>query len=173
MLNSLWQKVAGGSSPSTPAEPNTIYAPMTGSIIPLDQTPDPVFSGRMLGDGLAILPSSGEVLAPFDGEVVSLFPTGHAIGLRSKAGIECLIHIGMDTVELNGTGFAPKVKQGDKVVKGDVLIQVNLTALRSAGKQTVTPVVITNSAIWRVKGLKESGEVHAGTDALFTVEKAN
>lgn len=170
MLNNLWQKVTGGK-PASSSEPNAIYAPMTGTIVPLDQTPDPVFSGRMLGDGIAILPSSGDVLAPFDGEVVSLFPTGHAIGLLSNTGIECLIHIGMDTVELNGVGFFPKVKQGDKVAKGKLLIQVDLDSLRSAGKNRVTPVVITNSALWRPVGCNESGEIHAGIDILFTVEK--
>lgn len=170
MFNTLWQKLTGGGSSASSSEPNTIYAPMSGKIVPLDQTPDPVFSGKMLGEGLAILPSSGEVVAPFDGEVVSLFPTGHAIGLLSETGVECLIHIGMDTVELNGVGFSVKVKQGDRVAKGNLLVKVDLDHLRSVGKNTMTPVVITNSALWRLTSCNESGEVHAGSDILFCVE---
>jgi PTS system glucose-specific IIA component len=170
MLNTLWRKLTGGA-PVVPAEPNAVYAPMTGTIVPLEQIPDPVFSERMLGDGLAILPSSGEVVAPFDGEVASLFPTGHAIGLASDSGVECLIHIGLDTVELNGAGFTVNVKQGDRVSKGQRLIHVDLALLTSAGKKTMTPVVITNSALWRPERFCESGEIDAGGDILFHVAK--
>lgn len=170
MLNKLWGKLTGSNG--SPTEANTIYSPVTGTVVPLEQVPDPVFSGRMLGDGIAVLPSSGEIVAPFDGKVVSLFPTGHAIGLVSEDGIECLIHIGMDTVELNGQGFTLKVSQGDSVKKGKVLIKADLAAISSAGKQIVTPVVITNTAVWKPVALHEGGEVNAGTDILFRVEAA-
>lgn len=170
MLAKLWSKFTKQQA-KTREQPNphAVYAPVSGSIVPLDHVPDPVFAGRMLGDGVAILPRSGDVLAPFDGEVVSLFPTGHAVGLRSSAGIECLIHIGMDTVELNGTGFQVKIRQGDRVNKGDLLIKADLGILEQAGKSPVTPVVVTNSAVWRLQQLKE-GEAYAGRDILFSVE---
>jgi glucose-specific phosphotransferase system IIA component len=168
MLNKLFTKISGGSASGTPAEANAVYAPMTGSIISLEQVPDPVFSGKMLGDGLAILPSSGDVLAPFDGEVVSLFPTGHAIGLVSDGGIECLIHIGIDTVELNGTGFTAKVKQGDKVKKGQLLIKADLAVIRASGKDVITPIIITNPTVWQPVQFA-TGEVQARKDIVFTV----
>jgi PTS system glucose-specific IIA component len=169
MLNKLFGKLSS-SKPVAPTEPNAIYAPMSGAIVPIDQVPDPVFSGRMLGDGLAILPSSGDVLAPFDGEVVSLFPTGHAIGLMSNTGVECLIHVGMDTVELNGTGFSAKVKQGDKVKKGQLLIKAELSVIRAAGKDIITPIIVTNASEWQPVQFA-SGGIQAGKDIAFSVNK--
>ena len=154
----------------TTAELNAIYAPMTGTIVPLDQVPDPVFAGKMLGDGLAILPSSGDVLSPFNGQVVSLFPTGHAIGLVSEAGVECLIHIGVDTVELNGCGFTAKVKQGDKVKQGQLLIKADLNCISASGKSSITPVIITNTTAWQPIELAK-GEVQAGKDIIYRTEE--
>lgn len=165
MIN-FWKKNSGGDA----ADLDAVYAPISGTIVPLEQVPDPVFAGKMLGDGVAILPSSGEVVSPFDGEVVSLFPTGHAVGLVSVTSVECLIHIGIDTVELSGSGFSAKVKQGDKVKKGQLLIQADLNTLRSAGKETETPVIITNPTSWKPVKIA-SGEVQAGKDIIYSVEK--
>lgn len=165
MFNKLFTHFSGGSEV---AAVNAIYAPMSGAVVLLDQVPDPVFSGRMLGDGVAIFPTAGDVLAPFDGEVTALFPTGHAIGLCSNTGVECLIHVGIDTVELNGAGFAAKVKPGDKVKQGQLLIQADLQAIHLAGKEIVTPVIITNSSVWQ-PAQPASGQVQAGSDMLFTV----
>lgn len=149
-----------------------IWAPLSGKVLELIQVPDPVFSNGLLGPGVAIQPSSGKILAPFDGEVISCFPTGHAIGLRSTSGVECLIHCGIDTVELQGKGFQIKVKQGDKVVRGTVLIDVDLNVLASAGKNLATPIIITNSDDWHMQIERKEGEVVAGQDILFHVSRA-
>lgn len=101
---------------------------------------DPAFSSKMMGDGFAIDLTEGEVVAPFDAEVTAAFPTGHAYGLRRKDGVECLIHIGMDTVELNGEGFDVKVEQGQ------TLVVVDLEAVKAKGKSLVTPVIFPSGA---------------------------
>ena len=101
-------------------------SPATGKIIPIEQVEDETFASKILGDGFAVELTDGEVIAPFDGEVTAAFPTGHAYGLKREDGLECLIHIGLDTVELNGSGFDVKVKQGDQVKQGQVLVKVDL-----------------------------------------------
>jgi glucose-specific phosphotransferase system IIA component len=127
----------------------------------------------MLGDGMAIEPASEQILAPFDGTVVAVFPTGHAIGLRSLAGLECLIHIGIDTVTLNGQGFRLLVKQEQAVRHGTPLINLDLAVLRSTGKDLVTPIVITNSDSWQVAQRWEKPTIESGTDILFVARCAN
>ena len=112
-------------------------SPATGKIIPVDQVEDETFASKILGDGFAVELTDGEVIAPFDGEVTAAFPTGHAYGLKREDGLECLIHIGLDTVELNGSGFDVKVKQGDQVKQGQVT---------GAGKSLVSPVVFSSGA---------------------------
>ena len=107
---------------------------------------DPAFSSKMMGDVFAIELTEGEVVAPFDAEVTAAFPTGHAYGLRRKDGVECLIHIGMDTVELNGEGFDVKVEQGAKVKQGQTLVVVDLEAVKAKGKSLVTPVIFPSGA---------------------------
>lgn len=144
-----------------------IWAPLSGKIMELNQVPDPMFADELLGPGLAIYPTSGEILAPFDGEVTALFPTGHAIGLKSTGGVECLIHCGIDTVELQGKGFKVMVSQGDKVKLGTVLIKADLKLIASQGKNLATPIVITNSDKWSIEIARKDGEVVAGADVLF------
>lgn len=161
---------AGEQERQSPDNPGDVYAPLSGRVAALAEVPDPVFAGKMLGDGLAIEPVSGEVRAPFDGEVVSLFPTGHAVGLLARSGLECLIHIGVDTVALGGEGFQAQVRQGDRIKRGQVLIQVDLDRLRQAGKATITPVMVINGSAWRIKDRREGGEVYGGEDVLFSVE---
>ena len=146
-----------------------IWAPLSGKIMELAQVPDPMFADQLLGPGLAIYPTSGEILAPFDGEVIALFPTGHAIGLKSTGGVECLIHCGIDTVELQGKGFKVMVSQGDQVKLGTVLIKADLKLIASQGKNLVTPIVITNSDQWSIEFARKDGEVVAGEDVLFRV----
>ncbi|KJD44629.1 beta-glucoside-specific PTS transporter subunit IIABC [Paenibacillus terrae] len=121
----------------------TIYSPITGKTIPLSQVNDSAFSTEAMGKGLAIEPSVGEVVAPIDGVVTSLFPTGHAIGLTSNAGTEILIHIGINTVALKGKHFNPVVKEGDSVKQGDLLIQFEREQIIEAGYEIVTPVIVT------------------------------
>lgn len=146
-----------------------IWAPLSGKIMELAQVPDPMFANELLGPGLVIYPTSGEILAPFDGEVIALFPTGHAIGLKSTGGVECLIHCGIDTVELQGKGFKVMVSQGDKVKLGTVLIKADLKLIASQGKNLATPIVITNSDKWSIEFARKDGEVVAGEDVLFHV----
>lgn len=110
-------------------------SPATGKIIPVDQVEDETFASKILGDGFAVELTDGEVIAPFDGEVTAAFPTGHAYGLKREDGLECLIHIGLDTVELNGSGFDVKVKQGDQVKQGQVLVKVDLDQVTGAGSR--------------------------------------
>lgn len=137
----------------------TITATLDGTIVPLEDVPDPVFEQNMMGDGIAIDPADGDVVAPVDGEIIQLFPTKHAIGLRSAAGVELLIHVGIDTVSMNGEGFTAYVKAGDRVKRGDRLLSVDLPLVREKAKSAVTPIIITNG------DALESLEKKAGTSA--------
>ncbi|MDS3904930.1 glucose-specific PTS transporter subunit IIBC [Staphylococcus hominis] len=121
-----------------------IYAPGTGHIIPLSEVPDKVFSEKMMGDGIGFVPEKGEIVAPFDGTVKTIFPTKHAIGLESDTGIEVLIHIGIDTVKLNGEGFESLVEVNEPVTQGQPLMKINLAYLKEHAPSVVTPVIITN-----------------------------
>lgn len=121
-----------------------IGAPLEGQRLSMSEIPDPVFASGAMGPAVAIEPANGEVVAPFDGEVMLVADTKHAIGLRSDEGIEILIHVGLDTVELNGTPFDVRVRQGERVSKGQTLMQADLDAIKAAGKFTITPIVMTN-----------------------------
>ncbi len=121
-----------------------IFAPLYGDIIPLSKVPDPVFSEKMMGDGIAIIPRSGKIVSPVNGQVIQVFPTKHAIGIRSERGLELLIHIGLETVELNGEGFEVLVNTDEPIKAGDPLVKVNLEYLKSENKDIVTPIIITN-----------------------------
>lgn len=120
-------------------------SPITGRVVKLSEISDPAFSSGALGKGLAIEPTHGEIVAPINGTVTTLFPTGHAIGITSENGSEILIHIGMDTVQLEGQGFKALVAQGDTVTAGQKLIEFDIAAIKEAGFPTVTPIVITNT----------------------------
>lgn len=124
---------------------STIFSPLKGTVIPLSEVKDDAFASEALGKGVAIEPSEGKVVAPFDGIIGTLFPTKHAIGIISDNGMEVLIHIGLDTVELNGKHFEAYVKQGDKVSKGQLLVTFDLENLRKEGYVTQTPIVVTNT----------------------------
>ena len=130
-----------------------LYAPITGELIDITEVKDQVFSQKILGDGVAIEPKEGVLYAPFDCEVVQLFHTLHAIGLKAKD-VEILVHIGMDTVELNGEGFKGFVNEGDHVKKGQKLIEFDIDYIKSKGKEATTPIVITNMDL--VKSLDKS-----------------
>lgn len=122
-----------------------IYSPVKGELITLNSVNDPTFAEKMLGDGVAVIPSVGEFYAPFDGTVETVFPTKHAIGLKGKNGVELLIHIGLDTVELKGKYFDAHVKQGDTVSRGDLLMKADLDAIKAAGYDVTTPLIVTNT----------------------------
>ncbi len=115
--------------------------PIKGEIIKIDEIPDPVFAGKMMGDGFGIMPAEGKIYAPVTGEVSSIFPTGHAIGLKVGDDVEILIHFGLDTVNLKGEGFTAHVKQGDQVKAGDLLIEVDLDSVKDKVPSIATPVV--------------------------------
>jgi sugar PTS system EIIA component len=121
-----------------------IVAPVNGKVVSLDEVDDPVFSQRMMGDGVAIEPSDGKVVSPVSGEVVQLFPTYHAVGIKTKSGVEVLVHIGLETVSMEGEGFEGFVKTGDHVNAGDHLITFDMDLVKEKAKSTITPVVITN-----------------------------
>lgn len=146
-----------------------LASPITGNILPIEEVPDKVFADKMIGDGLAIEPKKGKILSPVDGTIVTIFPTNHAIGLQSKEGLEILIHIGLDTVELKGEGFNRILQEGEVVKKGDLLMEFDIEKIKEAKKSTITPIIITNMD--KVKEIrKNSGEVEAGQQILFTVE---
>jgi len=121
-----------------------ILSPLNGELIPLNQVDDPVFGSGAMGRGAAIKNPAGKVYSPFDGEITVFFPTNNAIGLKSDDGIELLIHVGMDTVKLNGEGFTPRADVGDRVKRGQLLLEFNPKVITTAGYQTTTPVVVTN-----------------------------
>lgn len=146
----------------------SVSSPLAGTAIPLEQVKDESFAKGMLGPGIGIEPADGLVVAPFDGTVTVAFPTGHAYGLKSASGVQVLIHVGMDTVKLDGKGFTPRVAKGDVVRRGDVLAEVDLDVIREAGYETITPVVVTNKK--KLGGVTPvaSGEIQRG-DALLDV----
>ena len=126
--------------------PNHVYAPMEGQAVAITEVPDPTFAEAMLGNGIAIQPVSGKVVSPVDGTVDMMFDTGHAVSLVSDSGIEILIHIGLETVSLEGKPFKVHVASGDKVKKGQLLMEVDLEAVKAAGLNTITPMLVCNSA---------------------------
>ncbi|MEN2766892.1 PTS sugar transporter subunit IIA [Ornithinibacillus xuwenensis] len=134
MLKSLFKK-----------KEEKIYAPINGKIVKLEDVPDPVFSQKMMGEGMAIQPEEGKVLSPVDGKIVQLMDSKHAIGIEDNHGNEILIHIGLETVELKGEGFQPHIQVGDTVSVGQLLMEFDVAHIEANAKSSVTPIVITNS----------------------------
>ena len=122
-----------------------ICAPVSGQAVPVTEVPDPTFSSGMLGNGVAVIPSEGKICAPCDGTVDMMFETGHAVSMVADCGAEVLIHVGLETVGLQGKGFTVHAQNGQKVKKGDLLIEVDLDVLKEAGLNPITPVLICNS----------------------------
>lgn len=147
-----------------------ICSPVNGATLKLEEVADAVFSSKMIGDGIAVIPASGEVYAPFDGVVVSTVDSKHAIGLMSENGCEVLIHVGLNTVELQGKGFEYQAKMGDAVKKGDLLIIFDIKMLKEAGYDLTTPVLVANTAQYKavnsIKNSEHAQSVKAG-DALL------
>ena len=122
-----------------------LFAPMTGKAVPITEVPDPTFAEGLLGNGIAIEPTDGKVCAPCDGTVATMFDTGHAVALDADFGAEILIHVGLETVGLNGKPFTIHVANGDKVKKGQLLMEADLEMIKAAGLPIITPVVVCNT----------------------------
>lgn len=155
--------------PLGPVAENAILAPMSGTALALDQVPDSTFASGLLGQGVAIIPAVGKVIAPFSGEVASLFQTKHAIGLLSDSGIELLIHVGIDTVKLDGAPFTAHVKEGDRVKAGDLLLEFDRQAILDAGYDLATPIIISNSDDYRSVEIVSTSVVDAGQPLLSVI----
>lgn len=148
----------------------TVYSPLNGKLVNLEEVPDPVFSQKMMGDGMAIEPADGLVVSPVDGEIIQLFHTKHAIGIRSVTGMEILIHVGLETVGMNGEGFDAHVKEGDKVKAGDKLLTCDLALIKEKASNTITPIVITNGDILESVSKEALGEVKQGESPIFHIK---
>ncbi|MGN1016795.1 MAG: PTS glucose transporter subunit IIA [Faecousia sp.] len=135
-----------------------IHAPMAGKAVPVTEVPDPTFAEGMLGNGVAVIPTDGKVYAPCDATVDMMFETGHAVSLVADCGAELLIHVGLETVGLEGKPFTIHVKNGDKVKQGQLMIEADLEAIKAAGLHTITPMLVCNTDSF------PTFEVHTGAD---------
>ena len=146
-----------------------VYSVADGQVIELDQVKDPVFAQKMMGDGFAVEPANGNIVSPVSGTVSSIFPTKHALGLVTEAGLEVLVHIGLDTVSLEGKPFTVRVAEGQQVAAGDLLVTADLGAIQAAGRETTTVVVFTNGDAIKSVQLEQTGSLAANT-AVAKVE---
>lgn len=147
-------------------EEKVVMSPLTGEVIPLSEVKDEAFSSEAMGKGCAIIPTEGTVCAPFDGTIVGLLDSHHAVGMESENGIEILIHVGMDTVKLNGKHFVSHVEQGQKVKKGQLLLEFDIPAIQKAGYEVVTPVIIANTDEFSDIVTEANGQVNCGERLL-------
>ena len=161
---------SGPTPTSEPAAalPASIVAPLAGNAIPMEQVSDPVFASGVMGGGIAIVPSEGKLYAPADGKVIVLADTGHAVGIAADNGAEILMHVGIDTVGLEGKPFTAHVKVGDHVNAGQLLMDIDLDYIRAQGLDTVTPIIITNTASYEAVEPCANGPVKVG-DQIVTV----
>lgn len=150
-----------------------IFAPISGKIVPLADVPDDVFSRRMLGDGAAIEPDDGKLFAPCDGVVESVFDTRHAVNLKSEHGCEILLHVGIDTVKLNGKYFSAHVSSGQRVKRGDLLLTFDIDGIRKEGYKTVSPIVVCNSDAYGNISAVSAKNIRAGEEFLRIAAKEN
>ena len=159
------------ASAETSGEGVELGAHLVGTVVPLVDVKDPTFSSGALGSGIAVEPTEGKLYAPADGKITVAFPTGHAYGLRTEDGLDLLMHIGMDTVELDGKHFTPKVAKGDTVKRGDVIAEFDIPAIKAAGYPLATPLVITNSKklAESVQDAQNSGAAVTNADSVLKV----
>ena len=151
------------------AEPGAFYSPMKGTVIPLAEVEDPMFAQEAMGKGVGIRPAEGKLYSPVDGEVEMVFPTGHAVGIKASDGREVMLHIGIDTVSMNGNGFHAVVKQGDQVRVGSLLVEFDRKKIQAAGLEETTMLLITNPEDFREMTAPVLGEVERGAK-LFLVK---
>lgn len=173
--NTAAQTPAPAADPAAPsvAGASALTAHMNGTVVELAGVSDQMFASGALGPGAAIEPTAGLVVAPADGEVTVAFPTGHAFGIRTADGLEILIHVGFDTVELDGKFFEPQIKKGDTVTRGQVLVEFDLEQVKAAGYPVTTPLVITNakSSVADLTVANVGNDVAAGADFITTARK--
>ncbi|RBW70122.1 N-acetylglucosamine-specific PTS transporter subunit IIBC [Bacillus taeanensis] len=170
-LGKAENEAASAVSESTISANNMEFIlPFSGKVMPLSDVPDQVFSAKMMGDGFAIEPTNDTLVSPVDGEIVSIFPTKHAIGLKTRDNLEILIHIGLDTVKLNGKGFTTLVNEGDSIKKGQELIKIDLNYLKEHAPSVVTPVIFTNLQDGQEVHVKKVGNYHQGEQDIIKVQ---
>lgn len=165
----FFDKLFGGKAKNEPkfaGAAMTVMAPLDGTVLAQEQIPDETFATGILGPGCGIEPTGDTVYAPFDGTVNQVADTLHAVGMESDDGIELLIHVGMDTVEMKGQGFTALVKEGDKVKAGTALLKIDLNAIRAAGHPTATAIVVTNGDDLAELKVVAEGNVTAGTPLI-------
>ncbi|GAB3804274.1 PTS sugar transporter subunit IIA [Virgibacillus kimchii] len=152
-------------------EEEILYAPISGEVVKLEDVPDPVFSEKMMGEGVAINPNKGEVVSPVKGKVVQVPDTKHAIGLETEKGTEVLIHVGLETVALKGEGFTANVNTGDEITVGQSLLTFDLEYIQEHAESTISPMIITNSKdLDRDITFEEIKEAKAGETTLLIIK---
>ncbi len=173
----LWkEETPAASTPAAPVKPLegshdvlNVLCPIVGQVVALDQVGDEMFSKKALGDGVAIIPEVGELRAPAAGTIQMVFETKHSLGMTTANGTEILFHVGLDTVNLQGKPFTPRVKAGDSVKTGDLLLTFDIQAIKDAGLDPITPVVVTNSQDMNVSVVKTG---HAeNTDVILQTQR--
>ncbi|QST00539.1 PTS transporter subunit EIIC [Pontibacillus sp. ALD_SL1] len=153
----------------TPVGEFSFVSPLKGEIMPISDVPDDVFSGKMMGDGFAILPSDGEIVSPINGKVLNVFPTKHALGLQAEDGTEVLIHFGIDTVTLKGEGFEAFVSEGDEIKQGQTLLKVDIASVQEKVPSIVTPIVFTNLGEGQAVKINAEGTVSQGQEDIISI----
>ncbi len=144
-----------------------VKAPVDGEIVAIESVADEVFSKKLVGDGVAILPISNIFTAPIDGTITKIFSTNHAYSIKSEKDLEIMVHIGLDTVDLNGAGFERLAKEGDEVKAGDAIIRVDLDALREHAKDIITPIIISDES--DVKNIEKNLNIVKSGDVIMEV----
>ena len=160
------KKSAAPAAPAEPTFPMMLAADAKGAFVPMENIPDEVFAQGILGTCCGIDPSEGKVFAPAGGEITQAPDSGHALGIQGIGAVEILIHVGVDTVEMKGDGFSPKVKVGDKVKKGDLLLEMDLGKIAAAGHPAVVITVVTNTDDFKAVEVVASGDVEPGADLI-------
>jgi len=168
----LFRKILGtkDKGESTGDIDNIIYSPLTGEVRPLSTVNDLVFSQEMMGKGVAVMPTVGRVVAPCDGEVISVFRTLHAVTIKAANGADIIIHVGLETVALDGKYYEAHVEDGAHIKKGDLLLTFDIDKIKEEGYDMVTPVIVTNSADYQSVDKTEENEVKDG-DLLINLIK--
>lgn len=166
---SLLSRLFGKEDARGGADGETIFSPLGGTVIPIEQVEDQTFAGKILGDGLAVLPTGGKLYSPVDGEIATLMDTLHALCITSAYGAELLIHVGRDTVTLGGKHFTCHVKEGQKIKRGQLLLEFDPEAIRAAGLSLTTPVIVSNWDEYEM--IKTTREAVDHGDALLTLRR--